>query len=333
MHVKRKQLIYSIVLVGFGISFGLMLYYGVKTFQVDEVSTAGQASYDVHIALIMEEEGNEYWHFIEQGAKQQARHYSLYLDDIGPKKSDPEEKLLMIDRMIRANVDGIITQGIQGSRFKELVSKAVENGVPIVTIDTDVPSSERASYVGTDNYQAGVLAGETLIADTTGKKFVGAVIGKFDALNQQERLQGFKDAIAEVERIELVEVVESNITEIGATQATYTLLKRNPKVNVLIGTSALDGIGIVQGIEEMNLRMGHYILAFDTLPRTLELIEQEKIDATIVQHPFEMGKLAVQQMMKLQNGEQVKTKEFTDTGVIRKQDVHQGQMTSTGDLP
>ena len=43
------------------------------------------------------------------------------------------------------------------------VLKGVERGIPIITVDTDVKSSVRKAYVGTDNFYAGQLAGETVI--------------------------------------------------------------------------------------------------------------------------------------------------------------------------
>ncbi len=314
----------------FVLSFCLMVYYGKETFYVENKATTENV-YDHHIVLITEEVGNDYWHLIENGARDEALNHNIYLEYIGPKRSDNDENLQTFDRMISAKVDGIIIQGLPGERFKNLMDKADENSIPVVNVDTDVPDSQRKAYVGTDNYQAGFLAGQTLIGDTSGDQFVGVVVGMFDALNQQDRLKGFKDAIATVNRIKLVAIEESNITEIGAAQATYSLLKQYPNINALFGTSALDGIGIAQGVEEMNPTTYPYILAFDTLPETLELIEQEKIAATIVQYPYEMGRLAVLKMVELQQKRTVEPLNYTNTGVVRKETIKNGEILQSGD--
>ncbi len=106
--------------------------------------------------------------------------------------------------MISAKVDGIIIQGVEGKQFVDLVFKGVERGIPIITVDTDVKSSVRKAYVGTDNYYAGQLAGRTIIENTIGEQYVGIVTGRFDAINQQERIEGFKDAIKSTDRIQIV---------------------------------------------------------------------------------------------------------------------------------
>lgn len=277
--------------------------------------------YTHHFALIAEETENDYWRLIEQGAKEAAAENDIYLEYIAPQKADNEQLLRLFDRMIAAKVDGIIVQGIEGQRFVDLVHKAIERNIPIITIDTDVKSSERKAYVGTDNFYAGKLAGKTMIENTKGEQFVGIITGRFEAINQQERIAGFKAVIESDPRIQIVAKKESNITEIGATQATYALLKENPKINALVGMSALDGIGMVEGLQEIALNKDVYITAFDVLPETLDLIRSNKIDATIAQYPKVMGFESVEVMIDLQKQDLLENQIFTDTGIIKRQDL------------
>lgn len=297
-----------------------MLLYGYKTFYI-ESSNATSKDYTHHFALIAEETENDYWRLIEQGAKEAAADNNIYLEYIAPQKADNEQLLRLFDRMIAAKVDGIIVQGIEGERFVDLVHKAIERNIPIITIDTDVKSSERKAYVGTDNFYAGELAGKTMIENTTGEQFVGIITGRFEAINQQERIAGFKAAIESNPRIQIVAKKESNITEIGATQATYALLKENPKINALVGMSALDGIGMVEGLQEIAPNKDVYITAFDVLPETLDLIRSNEIDATIAQYPKVMGFESVEVLIDLQKQDLLENQIFTETGIIKRQDL------------
>lgn len=328
----RRKIVYAVCGGIFLVSMVLMLYYGKETFYVDNDTTPPHV-YDYHFALITEEVGNEYWDLIETGAKEEAASHNIYLEYTGPKKADDDEKLQDLDRMISAKVDGIISQGISGERFVDLVHKATENGIPVVTVDTDVPKSERKAYTGTDNYYAGFIAGQTLVKDTKGKQYVGVVAGSFDALNQQARLQGFKDAIKSENRIELVDSKESNISEIGAVQATYSLLRQNPEITVLFGMSALDGVGMVQGVGEIDPSDYPYIISFDILPGTLELIEEGKIAATVVQYPKKMGETAVEMLLELQKKSVIQPLHYIETGIIKKEDISNGEIVSEADQP
>ncbi|WP_449354249.1 sugar-binding protein [Virgibacillus natechei] len=317
---NNKLLLYTISALIFLTSFIGMLFYGYKTFYI-ETTSATSKDYTHHFALIAEETENDYWRLIEQGAKEAAVENDIYLEYVAPQKADNEQLLRLFDRMIAAKVDGIIVQGIEGERFVDLVHKAIERNIPIITIDTDVKSSERKAYIGTDNFYAGELAGKTIIENTTGEQYVGIITGRFDAINQQERISGFKEAIESHSRIKIVAEKESNITEIGATQATYALLKENPNINTLVGMSALDGIGMVDGLQEITPNKDMYITAFDVLPETLDLIQSNEIDATIAQYPEEMGFESVEVMIDLQKQDLLENQIFTDTGIMKKQDL------------
>src|SRR5699024_3211440 len=166
-----------------------MLIYGYKTFYI-ESDTNESKDYKYHFALRAEETGNDYWRLIEKGAKKAAMENNIQLEYVAPQKADNKEMLRLLDRMILAKVEGIMIKGIEGDCVAELVNKGNEHHLPIMTIDTDVKSSERKTYIGTDNFYAGHLSAKTIIENTTGEQYVGIVTGRFDAVNQQERIAG-----------------------------------------------------------------------------------------------------------------------------------------------
>lgn len=325
MSSKKQSLLNKLTYLLFFVCFAFMIHFGKETFYVKNTDSTSQA-YKYHFALITEEVGNEYWHLIEKGAQEEAKSQNVYLEYVGPAKSNYKEKMEIFDRMISAHVDGIIIQGNQGDEFLRLVAKARDHNIGVITIDADAPESERNVYVGTNNYYAGVLAGQTFIKETKGEQYVGVIVGTMDSSDQVERLEGFKSVIKNEDRIHLVDVKESNITEIGAIEATYSLLKQYPEITALFGTSALDGIGIVQGAEEMVARKYPYILAFGNLPQTISLIEQGKIQASVTQYPYEMGKLAVSNLVEVLSEDHVRPLQYTDTNVIRQKDIKNGEM-------
>ncbi|GAA0592263.1 hypothetical protein GCM10009001_05560 [Virgibacillus siamensis] len=318
---NSRLFLYTLCGVIFCISFIGMIIYGYKTFFI-ETKKVESENYTYHFALIAEEADNAYWRLIEKGAEKAASKHDIYLEYLAPTRADNDKLLKLLDRMISAKVDGIIVQGVEGERFVDLVHKGVEREIPIITVDTDVPGSERKAYVGTDNYRAGKLAGKAVIQHTTGEQYVGIVMGRFDAINQKRRLEGFKQAIKDVPRIHIAAMNESNITSIGAAQAAYSLLKENPSITAFVGMSALDGIGIVEGVQEIAPEKNVTIISFDLMPETRKLIREGKIDATIAQYPRKMGTKAVNVLMELQKHDLLDNEMFTGTKVIEKEDLH-----------
>jgi len=319
----KKKLVYSVFALALIISAFLMFFYGQKTFYVKQETNTTEPKYDYHFVLIPEEEDNEYWRQVEKGARDAAEEQRVYLEYIGPKRANLNDHVRVFDKEIAGKVDGIMVQGLSNEAFTPLINKAVEKGTAIITIDTDVPESRRDVYVGTDNYMAGFMAGKAFIEDTKGEQMVGIVIGREDAIHQQLRVEGFKEAVKNELRIKIVGMKESNISKTGAVQATYDLLKENPNITAFYGTSALDGIGIAQVIRTMRPYSDPYVITFDTLPETIQLLEAEEIDAIVVQHPYKMGYTAVNMLVELKKGNHPEKIQHTPTSIIRKNDLDQ----------
>lgn len=312
-----KVIIYIIGTAIFIGSFIGMIFYGYKTFYF-ETEVDSFTEYDYHFVLIGEEMDNEYWRLIEQGARKAAKNNNVLLEYVAPKNIDRDQMLKLLDQMISVKVDGIIIQGIEGPPFIDLIHKGVGRGIPIVTVDADVKASERKAYVGLDNFFAGQLAGQAIIQNTAGEQHVGIVVSKKTSINQQERIAGFADAIEEIDRIQIVAIKESNLTQTGAAQATYSLLREYPAINALVGMSALDGIGMYEGLHEITPYKEVYISAFGLLPETLYLIKKDQINATIAEYPSEIGSEAVELLIDLQEKDILGNQFFQETKIIQK---------------
>jgi ribose transport system substrate-binding protein len=329
MHYFRlRRFLYIFTFLLFLLTSFLTIYYGKETFHfaegavlTEEKGTVPQQEPQYHFVLIPEELDNDYWRLVEQGARDAAKFHNVYIEYLGPKQANNDEYLKTIDMAIAGLVDGVITQGLADEEFETLVTKAKEKLIPVVTIDTDAPKSDRAVYVGTDNYYSGFLAGKAIINNTTGPQQVAIITGRSGASHQQLRVQGFKDAVATEKRIKVIAVEESNITEIGAVEAAHKILRQHPSTTAFYGTSALDGIGIAQVVKNLKAEDDLYIIGFDILPETIEYIEEGTIEATVVQFPYQMGYEAVERMIQLNEGMELEPLQHTDTKVIFKEDL------------
>lgn len=306
----------------FFLLFGLIgsaVYFTIQMMQVGQAAIP-QKEFEprYHFVLIPEEMDNDYWRMVEKGAQDAARDFQVFVEYTGPKKANVDEHVKTVEKAAAAKVDGIMLQGLSQTTTP-LINRVVDNGIPVLTVDTDAPESKRKAYVGTDNYYAGYLAGKTLADDTGGKANVAIVTGSFDAHNQQLRVQGFKDAVSGHEDIEIIDTQESNITRIGAAIKAHKILNEYPEVNAFFGTSSLDGMGIADIVQRFHEKREMYILAFDMLPETVEFIENGVIDATIYQDPYEIGYRSVEIMLDIVQGKKVDTLNPTYTKAVQRE--------------
>jgi ribose transport system substrate-binding protein len=301
----------------FLVSCAFSVFYGYKVVSHDLPAEAKKVEeYKYHFVLVPEELDNDYWRMVEEGAKKAAAEHGVFLEYAGPKQANIDEHLKTIEMSLASKVDGIITQGLSDEQFTPLINRVVEK-LPVITIDTDAANSKRMAYIGTDNYYSGFMAGKTLIEDTNGQAKVAIITGSFYANHQQQRVQGFRDAVESEEGISIITVEESEISRVRAAEKAYQILSDYPEVNAFYGTSALDAIGIAQVVEKFRDRNQVYIIGFDSLPETLKYIKKGTIKATVVQEPFEMGYKSVIMMIDLIKGKKVPPVNHTNTVIMR----------------
>jgi len=302
----------------------------VKAFQYNAVNGASEQQHHskIHLVLISQELDNPYWRVIEYGARKAAEERGVVLEYIGPVQAGSAEQMKMFEMAIASKIDGILTQGLQEPEFIPIINQAMEKGIPVITVDSDAVTSNRIAYIGTDNYAAGYMLGKALIQETSGTANVGIVTGLFGAVNLKERVRGFLDAVKREDGIRILDMKESKITRIGAASAAYSLASTYPELDAFVGTSALDGVGIVQMMNDdknsyapIIPRDKHIsVIAFDDLPETMDWIDKGMIDATIVQQPYQMGVKGVELLLDYIAGKKIVTVYNTDAKIVRKAD-------------
>jgi len=324
-HMKRT-LLYSFFLLSFliAVAYSLYFYKQAHTFdkKMKEVLSDEVSLPTYHFAFIGEEMDHDYWRLVGAGAKKAAAENDVFVEYEGPKRSNPEEQLKLLDMAIQAKVDGIIVQALNDS-FTPLINKAVKEGIPVITIDTDAPDSLRLAYIGTDNYEAGRLAGQTLVKDTAGKAKIGIITGGVDNAYKQHqlRVQGFKEAIEKIEGIKIIAIDESNLTRVQAEEKAYKMLKKHKDITAFYGTSSLDGIGIAAAARSLNRQNDLYVISFDSLEENLDLLHKEEINAIVEQQPYEMGQKSIELMMHLVKQKSVPQMHHMNAAIIHSKDL------------
>ncbi|OMF37003.1 LacI family transcriptional regulator [Paenibacillus sp. FSL H8-0548] len=268
-----------------------------------------------HIVLISQELDNPYWRSIEEGAIEAALKYGMQLEYVGPLRINSSEQSQLLEKAIAAKADAVLVQGINDPKYIALIDEAIEEGIAVLTIDTDEQGSRRLSYVGTNNFDAGVAMGELVAKAARNRGDVAVLIGNEQSPNQQLRLAGFRSVLSQLPEMTLVDVRSSNISRLQAAGETEKLLIQNPQINFMVGLSALDGIGISEAAQRLR-RSGLQIFAFDALEETVERVRSGAIHSTIVQQPYDMGYAAISQLNDYFLGKQLPEHFFTKVTLL-----------------
>jgi len=259
--------------------------------------------------------GHPYWDVISQGVRTASTELGVNTIETGPiGEVNFKVQAEAFEVAIASKVDGILTAALNPEVLVPLINRAVAAGIPVVLIDTDAPNSNRSAYVGTSNYDAGLEAGKVMANQMGGRARVGIVTGDPEAENLNQRVAGFRKAVALDPGIRIVDVQPGQSDLLLATTKTRAMLRAHPDINALFGVSAECAIAAGRVVEEDGLVGKITILGFDDLPETLDFIRRGVVFGTLVQGNARMGFLGIHLLFDLRKGKKP-TNLVVDTGV------------------
>jgi ribose transport system substrate-binding protein len=229
---------------------------------------------------------HSYWYDHKVGLEKIGERLGVDTEFVGPPEYDMDAMITAFEQAIAKRPNGILVVGFEPC-LNAVVDKAMASGIPVVTVDADLPDSQRIAFVGTGNHQAGFRQGE-LLAGYLGGKGKVAVTTMPDASNLQERLQGFKDAVAKYPEMEVVHVIDTQGDQIAATQACIAVLQKYPDLAGIAATEAVGGGAAATAVREAGMAGRIKIVAMDRGNEILEAIEDGIIEASIVQQTMLM---------------------------------------------
>ena len=229
----------------------------------------------------------------------------------------------IVDDLLAKGVDGIAISPVDPANQTAMLNDAAKQAL-VFTHDSDAPDSRRECYVGTDNVAAGRQAGELIKEALPQGGKIALFVGKLDARNAQERLQGIKEAIAGT-TIEGIDVRTDDTDQVRAKANVSEMLVAHPDVAALVGLWSYNGPAIVNAVRDAG-RIGHVkIVAFDEDDETLTGVKGGAIVGTVVQQPFEFGYQSITLLEKALKGDRsgvpASKQVFIPTTVIRQNGV------------
>jgi ribose transport system substrate-binding protein len=244
-------------------------------------------SADEHYILVASNLQVPYWRTAGAGFMQQAQQMRVRADFVGPKDYNPQAQLEEFRKAVQQKPTGILVSPADPSLMKDDIDRAIAAGIPVLTIDSDAPSSKRLFFIGTNNYQAGLIGGQRLVKELQGKGNV-VVFTMPEQSNLKERLRGYRDALEGHPQIKITQTVDiKGDPRVAFDAATEMLGKQKDKVNAFVCLEAQAGKEVATVLKNSGIK-DKVVLAMDTDPDTLDAIQQGFIVATISQKPFTM---------------------------------------------
>jgi len=229
-----------------------------------------------------------YWQEAGAGLSKAARQLQVRAEMVGPETYDPKQEQAEFQRILKLKPSGIMISPADPNLLKDDINSAITSGIPVITMDSDAPESKRLMFIGTNNYQAGLMGGRAAAREMHGKGNVVVFITAKQA-NLEERLKGYRDAFESSPQIKIVEVVDIHGDPRVAFDRTMEIItKGKPQVDAFVSTESMSAKEVADVLDRKNAK-GKTVVGMDAVAGTLEGVEKGLIAVTVVQKPFTMA--------------------------------------------
>ena len=255
-----------------------------------------------------------FWKSVYAGASNAATACNLDLTFEGPKnEEDYETQNQMIAKAVEDGAEVIIFSAVDYEANADAINDAAGKGVKVVVIDSDVDSDGVGVRIGTDNVEAGRMAGRAALQTDWDSLTVGIVNFDLGSRNGQERESGFREALAGDPRVKDIYTINVNADATTAQVRTVQLLVEHPEINVIVGFNEPIAVGAAMAVHSLGLAGRVRMVGFDTNVKCIDLLQSGAVSALIVQNPYAMGYLGVEAVCNLLDGQTYRTAELLDT--------------------
>ena len=286
-----------------------------------------QAGGAPRIALVLKTANNPFFIDMQKGAEEAAKKLGVNLIvQAAEREVDVEKQMQIIENLIQAKVAALCVTPSGSREIVPAIEKANRAAIPVVIVDTRVDpkamsesEGKIATFIGSDNYEGGKLAGEFLAKRLGGKGRVAVLEGIPGHETGDSRLKGFRDAIRAMPGIEIVASQTANWERDQGFNVFQNILQSHPDVQAVFACSDLMALGAVEAIAAAKKTGQIAVVGFDALTEAREAVMRGTMDATVAQFPAEMGALAVENAYRVIKGEQVKEEFVVPIKLITKE--------------
>ena len=253
-----------------------------------------------HFVVVCQSIDNPFWDSVRKGVERASKDFNVGVEFVGPDIANTEDQIKYIDIAIASRVDGIATYAPDQIKTKQLINKAVDKGIPVVTIQNDVQDSNRTTFIGENTYNFCSELGKMLVSATQGVSNAVMLINtdeKNMPVEHNLMISGIKEVIKQYPKIRL-QIVETGNDIVGSEDNIRNILERNNSIDSIICTNEHDTALVAQMLIDLN-KVGYTVIGHGQSPELLRYIQKGIIWGTVTGNSEKMGYDAVKSLVDI----------------------------------
>ena len=229
--------------------------------------------------------GHAFWRQVQLGAQMAAQQHKLELYFRGPQiERDPLQQLQIIDKVLSRPCAALIVAP-SGDELLPRLATLKQQGMTIVSIDRDLGSSDVSGVVATDNFQAGLLAGQQMARLLKGQGRVALLRPSSSAQSVAERARGFIQGAGAGG----LQVVLERYLAASESAVQASLARDLRDLDGVFTTNEATSLIALGALRRAKLAGTQMHIGFDANPQLVDALRDGHMAGLLVQQPYQMG--------------------------------------------
>lgn len=266
----------------------------------------------------------DFWQVLGQGVYTAGKEFGEEVQTVGTfAEFDIDGQIALLEKAVGERPKAIVMAASDYNRLVPVAEKIRAAGIPLITVDSGLKGGISASFIATDNYEAGRKAGDSILKWVERDAEIAIVNSVKGASATMDRERGTRDRLKDAGGVYVLEQsFYSNASESNAYDIVIKLLQDEPGIKGIVCMNEPTTVGAAKALKELGVSSRVKLVGFDASMEEIALLEEDIIQAIVVQNPFNMGYLAVRTAVDAIKGRKVEPLIDTGSEVITKQNMY-----------
>ncbi|NUO45176.1 MAG: substrate-binding domain-containing protein [Streptomyces sp.] len=271
------------------------------------------------IGLSLSTLNNPFFVQIRAGAQAEAKKLGVDLT-VTDAQNDASQQANQLENFTSSGLGTIIVNAVDSDAVTPAAKAVNKAGIPLVAVDRAVNNADTAALVASDNVAGGRLAAKDLAEKLGGKGKIVVLQGQAGTSASRERGAGFTEGLKAYPGIEVVAKQPADWDRTKGLDVMTNLLQANPDIDGVFAENDEMALGAIKALGS-KAGKSVQVIGFDGTEDGLNAVKAGTLYASVAQQPAELGRIAVQNAVKVAEGDKVEKSVMVPVKVVTKENV------------
>lgn len=257
------------------------------------------------VGVTFQDLSNEWIAMMKDAMEYRVQEYPQLELIINDGEGSPETQTSQVETFIAQGVDAMIINPTDANMMIPAVENAVNSGVPVVTLSSDVVEDVGQVWVGAENSAGGALVAQWVVDQLGEQGNVAIMRGPIGAIAEIQRFEGYDEVFSQYDGIEIVFDQTANWSREESMSLMENWLQTGTQIDAVVCQNDEMALGALSAIKAAGKLDEIIVVGMDGIPDALDSIKDGKMKATGFQGAIDQAFGAVDMIAQALDGEEI----------------------------